>query len=109
MRVRKLDHPGMDAYSFACPGCLHEHMFVVSRTQEYHATCVAHGQGTPCWEFNGDLERPTFSPSLLVRWDFEERKSTSVCHSYVRGGQIQFLMDCTHELKGQTVDLADIE
>ena len=31
-----------------------------------------------------------------------------VCHSFVREGKIEFLGDCTHALKGQTVDLNDV-
>lgn len=31
-----------------------------------------------------------------------------VCHSYVRGGTIEFLDDCTHELRGQTVSLPEL-
>jgi len=30
------------------------------------------------------------------------------CHSFVRDGRIEFLSDCTHALKGQTVDLPDL-
>lgn len=30
-----------------------------------------------------------------------------VCHSFVRAGKIEFLGDCTHALKGQTVPLPD--
>lgn len=55
------------------------------------------------WEFNGDMEKPTFSPSMLVNGhDPEER-----CHSFVTDGKIRFLDDCgtEHELRGQTVDL----
>lgn len=62
---------------------------------------------TSGWTFNGDMERPTFSPSLLVTWEgFEDGKETKkICHSFVRDGKIQFLNDCTHALAGQTVPL----
>lgn len=79
------------------------------------------------WGFNGDLERPTFTPSLLLRYDRHEPPVTVsnmaewerqpwpqkvvpyVCHSFINAGRIQFLGDCTHELAGQTVDLLEIE
>lgn len=32
-----------------------------------------------------------------------------LCHSFVTDGKIQFLNDCFHSLKGQTVDLPDWE
>jgi hypothetical protein len=58
------------------------------------------------WQFNGDVEKPTFTPSLLA---FNSPPPNGRCHSFVKDGRIQFLGDCTHELKGQTVDLPDIK
>ena len=73
----------------------------------------AHGLrvGTPAdWEFNGDFEKLTFSPSLKV-WGYDERRPDQnfVCHSFIRDGKIEFLGDCTHALAGQTVDLVDFD
>lgn len=89
--------------SFRCPGC-----------GEVHMITVGDGPG-PRWGYNGDPDRPTFTPSILVTWsepsdDPDEFDDTSkdikhVCHSFVTDGQIQFLGDCTHALAGQTVDL----
>lgn len=31
----------------------------------------------------------------------------SRCHSFVRAGMIEFLSDCTHALRGQTVSIPD--
>jgi hypothetical protein len=58
----------------------------------------------PHWDWNGDLEKPTFSPSLL---NYIESPGGRRCHSFIKEGRIQFLGDCTHALKGQTVDLLD--
>ena len=55
------------------------------------------------WSFNGNLEKPTFSPSLLVYGDGNQTK----CHSFITDGKIQFLSDCRHYLAGKTVDLKD--
>jgi hypothetical protein len=55
------------------------------------------------------MDRPTFSPSILVTWEWGERRGKKVCHSYVREGQIQFLGDCTHKLAGQTVPLPPVQ
>ena len=60
------------------------------------------------WTWNGDLERPTFKPSVLVRYGNREPGPlgvNAVCHSFVTDGRIQFLTDSTHALAGQTVDL----
>ncbi|UFT98087.1 hypothetical protein KO561_12830 [Radiobacillus kanasensis] len=73
------------------------------------------------WNFNGNFENPTFSPSILVKGtrpitDDEHEGIMSgekiepekfVCHSFVRDGNVQYLNDCTHELAGQTVELRD--
>lgn len=61
------------------------------------------------WSFNGDMEKPTFSPSLLVNGREGYLNPTMPrCHSFVRDGRIEFLSDCDHPLKGQTVDLPDL-
>jgi len=63
-----------------------------------------HGIDPSRWTWNSNLDLPTFSPSVLVRYGDDRR-----CHSFVRDGQIQYLGDCTHALAGQTVDLPGIE
>ncbi len=68
----------------------------------------AHGPDDS-WTFNGDVERPTFSPSLLVRCEYGEAREKRVCHSFVRDGRIEYLSDCTHAMAGQTVEIPDWE
>jgi len=88
---------------------------------EYGITCLACGCGHQLkgWQFNGDLESPTFSPSLLVtgkkmptqdeanRIMADEKVDLPdvVCHSFIKDGNIQYLSDCTHEYAGKTVKL----
>lgn len=103
--------------AFWCPGCNTAHAVVVR--EEPH----------PAWKWNRDVERPTFTPSILVTgghysshhkpgdrcWctynaehpDDPSRFQCERCHSYVTDGQIQFLDDSTHPLKGQTVPLPE--
>ena len=57
------------------------------------------------WKFNNDLVRPTISPSVLNHQPWQENGTR--CHCFVRDGKIQFLNDCTHDLKGQTVEMID--
>lgn len=61
-----------------------------------------------CWGFNGDFERPTFTPSLLHNVG-GRNKTKPICHSFITDGNIQFLGDCTHDMKGKTVPLPDFE
>lgn len=58
------------------------------------------------WSWNGDSERPTFSPSLLTRFTMAGRDH--VCHSFVVDGVWQYLADCTHDRAGQHVPMVDV-
>lgn len=89
---------------FDCPGCEMAHMIAVKDPPAGVANSTTTG---PRWEFNGDLDSPTFSPSILTHNPHKSRKRR--CHSFIRDGRIQFLSDCTHALAGQTVDLPVLE
>jgi Family of unknown function (DUF6527) len=79
---------------FHCPGCRCAHGPWVRTNKQ------------PAWGWNGSFEKPTFTPSILVRWGrWTKDEPEKVCHSFVTDGRIQFLGDCTHALAGQTVDL----
>jgi hypothetical protein len=98
---------------FWCPGCAELHMI---------NTDVTDRPNYPVWDFDGNADAPTFSPSINVTGvrcmtDDEYRRAMAgehikptprVCHSFVRAGHIQFLGDCTHTLAGQTVALPDL-
>jgi len=56
----------------------------------------------PRWFWNGDLDKPTCEPSLLVG-----SGTNYQCHSFIKNGQIQFLDDCWHELRRQTVEIPE--
>ncbi len=84
---------GYHNYVFHCPGCGYSHPFAAGGPPGIH----------PQWEWNGSFDKPTFTPSLLCNQDDPKSR----CHSFVTNGQIQFLPDCWHALKGQTVDLPD--
>jgi hypothetical protein len=102
---------------FWCPGCDGAHL-------------IKHGAGAgPRWSWNGDVNKPTFTPSVLVnstkltelgelqrqawtRLGYPKLETPldskpTVCHSFVTDGRIQFLTDCTHSLVGKTVDLQE--
>lgn len=78
---------------FHCPGCECSHVIPV--------------EGPQAWGWNRDSEKPTITPSILVRGGKES--GPTVCHSFITDGKIQFLADCTHALAGQTVELPEIE
>lgn len=82
---------------FWCPGC-----------DGAHHVQVSEGPG-PRWGFDGNYDRPTLTPSVLVTYNGPDAgrdgAPPAICHSFVRSGQIEFLGDCTHSLAGQTVPL----
>ena len=60
-------------------------------------------EGTHCWSWNGDTEKPTLKPSVLTN------ARSFRCHSWINDGKAIFLDDCTHEFVSQTMDLLDVE
>lgn len=102
-------------YEFKCPGCGGVHILPVG---------PGNGEVYARWSFNGSMDSPTFSPSVLAHgqqlefdadgewsggWvlDLSGNTIPYTCHSFVTDGRIQFLGDCTHALSGQTVDLPE--
>ena len=92
-----------DLLFWRCPGCKTSHAIRVRALSE-----PGENDG-PGWGWNGSPDRPTFTPSVLVRYDGadagQEEAPPAVCHSFVVDGQMQMLSDCTHELAGQTVPI----
>lgn len=107
--LRQAD-PDASRLFFWCPGCNTSH-------------CVAVGDGPGVrWGWNGDVNKPTFTPSVLTWWNVTAGTDEEVrehwrrwtldhayvvperehrCHSFVADGVIDFLGDCTHALRGK--------
>lgn len=75
-------------YIFWCPGC-----------DEPHAFRTLCKDGRPNWTFNGNIDKPSFTPSLL--YPSKPRR----CHLYLTDGILIFLSDCEHSLAGQRVPM----
>lgn len=103
MKISDILRRGGDLLVFKCPGCQRNHGVRI------RALSSPGDHNGPGWEWNGNAEWPTFSPSVLVTYDGADAgidgAPPAVCHSFVVDGQIQFLADCTHALAGQTVPL----
>lgn len=96
----------VNGYAHWCPGCEELHMIPDS------------------WIFDGNLESPTFAPSVKItgvqtvikdgEWTGEWVKDESgkalpyCCHYFLQMGKIVFCSDCTHKLAGQTMDLPSL-
>lgn len=57
------------------------------------------------WTWNGSHDKPTFDPSILVRYESRPADRPQCCHSVVKDGVIHFCDDSTHELAGKQVPL----
>ena len=97
---------GAGFHSHWCPGC-----------EEVHSI-------PDSWTFNGNVECPTFSPSVRItgkrtvkvdgKWDggwvrdAEGNPLDYCCHYILTAGQLQFCADSTHALAGKTVPLPQL-
>lgn len=90
---------------YHCEGCDMPHVVYVGPDKP----------NQPRWDFNGDYEKPTFSPSVLVHYPHWSPPATEEnpnppnqvrvegrCHTFIRNGMVEFLSDCSHSLAGQT-------
>jgi hypothetical protein len=77
-----------------CPGCDTLHAVAINPGKN------GNGAG---WTFTGTLEKPTYTPSELTTWTYGEgeTKKEHRCHTFITDGVIDFLSDCTHELRGK--------
>ena len=89
-----------------CPGC-----------EETHAIFDS-------WSFNGDVNRPSFSPSVKItgkqtvkkdgEWTGEwvlgpdGKALDDCCHYYLTDGKLRYEGDSIHALSGKTVDLPEL-
>jgi hypothetical protein len=73
------------AWTFRCPGCDDTHFI------------------TSSWTFNGDKDRPTFNPSVVVTYNGEDegRPVQTRCHFIITSGRIECLSDSTHGPRGE--------
>lgn len=123
-KLRKWTNPANDdeGLTYYCQGCESAH------------TIKTKGNGA--WGWNGDVEKPVFTPSVLLsstrltekgNADLEAWRASGmpsrngvpfesapfVCHTFVgcngaQPGEVIFLGDCTHALAGQVQPLADL-
>jgi hypothetical protein len=92
-------------YAHWCPACQSMHAFAVDAPFSNGAK----------WTFDGNIERPSFSPSMNIRIGryadpefVDEDNLSSVCHYFLQGGVLKFCGDSTHALRGQSVPLPEL-
>lgn len=102
-KLRKWVNPanGDEGLTFWCEGC-----------QQAHGIKT---KGNGAWGWNGDADRPVFTPSVLTTWRDHSTKPPTEhrCHTFVgcngaQPGEVIFLGDCTHTLAGQVRPFAEL-
>lgn len=113
-KLRSVEGSTEQRLVYWCQGCEDTHQVRINAA------------GRPSWTWDGNAENPTFEPSVLTTqghyvgggkvgdsgctcletfedYDFKCYR----CHTFIRGGMVQFLSDCTHKFAGQTLPLPD--
>lgn len=105
-QVNKYLRRGTDGYFHWCDGCEEMHVLPDS------------------WTFDGNLEKPTFTPSFKhsgIKRVFVDGKWTGewirdlngntipyICHYVLTSGILNYCGDCTHSLVGKAVPLPEL-
>ena len=76
----------MKGYSVDCPGCKMTHHI------------------SNDWNFNGNMNKPTFTPSVSVSWNTKDGKPHK-CHFHITDGIFKFDKDCTHDYAQQSIPM----
>lgn len=117
LRTVRYDNVVASSLMFVCPGCVAGgpdgydgiHMLPVNVPADS-------GLDRPSWDWDGNLEAPTLSPSILTngnrgeatRFNDDGTPRFPRCHSYLRAGVFEFLGDCEHPFVGQKVPIPDL-
>lgn len=91
------------ALMFACPGCAAGGPDGYSGILLLPVNCS--GIGKRSWEFDGNFDSPTLSPSILSKGSPGYARR---CHSFLKAGVFQFLSDSTHPLTDHFVPIPDL-
>lgn len=82
-------------YRMNCPGCGLHHVIFSEKSD---------GVPSP-WTFNGDLEKPTVTPSLKVTMGDD---NPYCCHFVITDGMVSFCSDSSHSFANKTVPMLPI-
>jgi len=78
-------------YVFHCPGCNEDHVI------------YTRNPGGPEWTFDGNMEKPTFSPSI------KRTNHLGICHLVITKGEIHYCGDCFHEQQNKICQMVDLD
>lgn len=89
MQVSPYLRRAQDRYLHYCPACDEVHSLPDS------------------WSFNGDVNKPTFTPSFKHS-GYCEDKVIHICHYILTDGIINYCGDCTHSMAGKSIPLPEL-
>ena len=93
-KLQEVEYPPFKkVYAHWCEGCQRRHFIPV--------------EGATAWQFNGDQEKPTFSPSVRHHYQHPDKGDVTECHYFIKAGKIEYCGDCQHQYSGQTRELLD--
>lgn len=98
-----LDGNGGRMLFWYCYGCDEAHAV----TLDYPMS----GPNTGPWRWDGNVEAPTFAPSVNVRpagRDPQRPQDRGRCHQVITSGMVSFCADTQHALAGQTIPMPDL-
>lgn len=102
-KLRGWSHEGRKGLIYWCQGC-----------GSAHSICI---EGPGAWGWNGDAEKPAFTPSVLTTYTGPDAGQDGApptrCHTFIgcngaQPGEVIFLGDCTHALAGTVQPLPDL-
>lgn len=95
-KLRSVSGPTSKGIAHWCPGCKGPHVIYT----EYPGHAV--------WTWNGDVDKPTTTPSVrCFTTDPDGKNQRTLCHYFLTDGNIVFCADCPHEFSGKTVPIPD--
>lgn len=90
-----------------CPGCQEIDADTGDKYGGLHLLPVRGDKSKrPTWDWNGDCEKVTLSPSILTK--MSHRGDNFVCHSYLQDGVWKFLSDCTHPFANTEIPMVPL-
>ncbi len=103
MKLRRTTEvSGFQSIMHWCPACDQAHGIRIK------------GPTGPLWLFNGNYNRPTFTPSILCFTTYDEDNNPlpegqrrTLCHYFITDGKIQYCADSPHEFAGRSVDIPE--
>ena len=94
-------------FLFWCPGCGCGHLY----------WCGPGFEHSQKWDFNGNVDKPTFTPSLRtyvrITKEIDDKlvdtgEQKTLCHLNLTDGQLQYCEDNPHKMNNQTIPMQDI-